>query len=350
MTYQTTPYKPWVFPDEAYHMNLKGMRPLKPTPIENGFDLMPGDGSEAQTRFDDHDRRVALERVKYTKLKNEGMIGQRNTTARSQRYDRPASRSAVPNGVFPGNEYLTSAGLRGGVITTKEGREWLEKRLLQRRTEYAQLASGDFSAGPPKDIDVSPYNTIDTLLQTAFTAITTGTFSGSLNDTLNQLTQSLIRVGATITGRQLTNYAQAIGKMAITARSYSRANLEVAAPELGTGLDTKRYFKLETIQETIKILDATVREIARVLDQPKSAREQVMSTLSSRILGRQVELFRPEAHGHLGTAPPIETGGPPGELFPPPEVEGPAEIQPSYSDISQFDTLAGLGRYRRVRF
>ena len=58
-TYQSSPYMPWVFPDEAYHMNYTGIKPLRPVPLRNKYDLLPGGGSEAQTLFDNHDRKVA---------------------------------------------------------------------------------------------------------------------------------------------------------------------------------------------------------------------------------------------------------------------------------------------------
>jgi hypothetical protein len=316
MTYQSSPYMPWIFPDEAYHMNNKGMRPLKPVPIRSGFELLPGGGSEAQTLFDNHDRGVALERVRMNKKKEMGMLGHLNTTARSQRYDRPMSRSAVPNGVFYGSpmDYAAESGLRGGRIYTKEGQEWLAKRLLQRREEYSQLSSGNFSAGPSKHIDVSPFNNIDTLLQIAFTAITSGTLSGGLNDTLNQLLQAFIKAGATITSSQLSRYARAIQAMGMTAQSQTEANSErredagIAPEEFNEAGDIKEKKKLTAVQRTLGIIDAVIREIARVIDQPLSARQQVMSTLASRLFGRQLEQFvAPEG---IEPYPELEFGSP----------------------------------------
>jgi len=330
-TYQTTPYVPWIFPDEAYHMNKRGIQALKPVPIRSGFDLLPGGGSEAQTEFNTHERRVAFERVRINKKKEQGMLGHLNTTARSQRYERPMSRSTVPNGVFPGNEYATSGNaFRGGVITTKEGQEWLQQRLKQRITEYDQLASGNFSAGPPANIPLSPFSNIDTLIQIAYTAFTSGTFSSGLNDTLNQLFQALVKAGAAITGNQLGRYAQSIGNMVQIARSYDRSNLETPyAPAEGLeGIDVKGYRKLAAIQQTLRLIDATIREIARVIDEPVAAREQVMSTLASRLFGRQLEEFNPASFEDGERPAPVELGrrsGLSGDLY------APEQFQPSYT-------------------
>ena len=336
-TYQTSPSAPWIFPDQAYQMNSFGMKPLRAIPLHNNMDLFPGGGSEAQTFFESHEHKVVLDRLRNNARKEKGMLGQLKTNERSQRYERPMSRSAVHNGVFPGSEYVTSAGLRGGVISTKEGQEWLQKRLKQRAQEYSDLASGNFSAGPPSKIEMSPFGNIDTLLQIAFTSFTSGTFSSGLNDTLNQLLQALIKAGSSINENQLARYSQAIEKMIITARSYDRSNLEMAARELGGELDVKRYQKLAAVQQTLRVIDAAVREIARVINEPISAREQVMSALATRLLNRQLETFNPAEQGfeEEGTAP-LEMGQRPG---------------PSRDIMSgeQFQPSAGMGKLRRMR-
>jgi hypothetical protein len=293
---------------------------------------MPGGGTEGQMEFDSHDRRVALERVRMNKKKEQGMLGHRNTTARSQRYDRPMSRSAVPNGVFPGAEYVTSAGLRGGRIYTKEGEEWLDTRLKQRIVEYDQLATGQF-AGPPPSIDLTPFSTIDSLLQMAFTAFTSGSFSSGLNDTLNQLFQALIKAGAIMSGRQLTRYAQAVGSMIQIARSYDSTNLAVPYnPSEGLeGVDVKQYRKLSAVQQTLRLIDGALREIARVIDEPVAAREQVMLTLANRLFGRQLQTYSAEEYEYAdGELPaPIELGQRPG---PPRDILSQEQYMPSAAE------------------
>ena len=370
-TFQSTPAMPWIFPDEAYQMNRKGMQPLKPASVRS-LDLLPPAESESHALFTDHAHRMVHERLRVNKKKEQGMLGMGEMNARSQRYVRPASRSAVPNGTFHGSpmDYVTSGtGLRGGVITTKEGQEWLAKRLKERKQEYEELASGQFSPRPPRQIEVTPYGDIDTLLQVAFTAFTSGTFSSGLNETLNKLLQAFIKVGATITPSQLTKYAQAVSKMIETTRSYTGANL---GEELGFVYEgrEKRLRGLDSVNETLKVIDAALKEIARVIYEPQSAREQVMTQLSSRLIGRQLELYKPsfiseERQAAVQAVPPIELGGPsqPGPLIPGPrppaaaepesvwgapggeEVE--AEAGGPYPDLARFDQMAGLGR--RVR-
>ena len=349
-TYQTTPYMPWVFPGEAYHMNKVGMKPLRPAPLHNKLDLLPYGGSEVQTLFASHAHKVVHDRLRNNERKEKGMLGHLKMNERSQRYVRPASRSSVPNGIFHGSpmEYVTSAGLRGGVITTKEGQEWLAKRLKQRAQEYGELSSGNFGPRPPK-IDVSPYNTVDTLLQSAFTAFTAGSFSSGLNDTLNQLLQALIKAGATISSSQLTTYAQAIGQMIQTTRPFE-GTFRGQQRGIAFEPDEKKLRAIDAVNLTLKVIDSAIKEIARVIYEPLSTRQQVMDQLGSRLLGRQIAQYRPEFAGEERMAAAQAARE---SEFPLGRVPGrttellPAEQAPEAPE--EFDWAAGQGSGRRRR-
>ena len=310
-TYQTTPYKPWIFPDEAYQMNTKGMQPLRPMPLSS-LDLLRGGGSEAHAQFSDHEHSLVHQRLRVNKRKEQGMLGIGKMNERSQRYVRPASRSDVPNGVFHGSpmQYAASSGLRGGVITTSEGQSWLSQRLKQRAQEYAERSSGSFSPRPPVMPDVTPNNDVDTLLQAIFTAFTAGSFTSSLNDTLNKLLQAFIKVGATITPSQLTTYSQALEKLMITSRAYE-GDLGTQRGAVVTEPKEKRLRALDSINNTLRIIDAALKEIARVIYEPLSARQQVMSQLQSRLISRQVAEFKP---GFVGTEEGTAFDVPPAEV------------------------------------
>lgn len=354
-------------------MNEKGIGKLKPVQLGNKFDLIPGGGSEARTLFDNHDRNVALERVRMNKKKEQGMIGHLNTTARSQRYDRPASRSAVPNGQFYGSPmlYAADAGIRGGVITTKEGQEWLAKRLKQRAQEYGEIRSGNFSPNPPGHIDVSPYNEVDVLFQTIFTNFSAGSFSSSTNENLNRLLQALIKIGSVVTARQLALYTQAVQKLTEATRPYTGREL---GEEIGLAFENreKRLRSVDAINTTLKVIKATLIEIARVLDAPLSTRQQVMSTLGSRLLSRQVEQFIPGYADEFRrraveqVQPPTIPGPgesrdilpiPPPAPFPYEDMGGPDAYEPlpgtpRSDEFGPFESApppSGLGRLRRMK-
>lgn len=304
MTFQTTPYKQWIFPDQAYEMN-RGV-PFSPS---QSRELHAEIGAESP--WAEHERQVAMDRVQNTIRAEKGMEGQLNTTARSQRYDRPASRSAVPNGVFHGSpmDYITSGNaFRGGRIYTKEGQEWLATRLKQRVEELDAISTGNFSKGPPSKIDVSPYNMVDTLLQQIFASFGTGSFTSGTATALNQLLGEILKIGATITPSQLTMYAKAIQKLNETIRGYRAGEIgvdferqgiirEAENPQLGYLLAAnpaeERLRLVQSMQTTLKLLNGAIREIARTIYDPQSSRQQVMATLQSRLLGEQIAEYVP---------------------------------------------------------
>lgn len=325
-TFQTTPLQPWLFPDQAVSLNRKGMQPLPYQP-EKMLDLLNPVESEAHKLFSDHEHSLVSERFRVNRNKERGMLGLDLKNARSQREVLPASRSSVPNGVFHGSPmtYVTSSGLRGGVITTPQGQAWLAQRLKQRAQEYAERSSGNYLPQPPKTPDVTPYNDVETLLQAAFTAFTAGSFTSSLNETLNKLLQGFIKIGATITPAQLTTYSQSIQSLMQTSRAYEGDLGE----ERGLVVDTareKRLRYLDSVNNTLRIIDAALKEIARVIYEPLSARQLVMSQLQSRLIGKQLAEFRPgfmageerEVGFDLPRAEPeLGTPSQPGPLLPP---------------------------------
>ncbi len=285
---------------------------MRPTHIP-AFDANVG---QASSWYDDA-RKEAMARVENTRKAKQGMEGKLNTTERSQRYERPASRSAVPNGVFEGSpmEYLTSAGLRGGVITTKEGQEWLATRLKQRKEEFGAIRTGNFSRGPPSRIPVSSTTMVDTLLQQIFASFGAGSFTPGTASALSQLLTEMLKIGATITPSQLTTYSRAIQKLNETIRGYrgretgvefEREGLiaeavrdidperdPVARAFLAANPAEERLRAVESMQTTLKQINGVIREIARTIYDPQNAREQVMATLQQRLLGEQISNYDP---------------------------------------------------------
>ena len=332
---------PWIFPDEAYEMNTKGKKILSSSTVE----LNPEVGTESP--WASHERQVAMDRVNNTKRAQLGMEGHLNTTARSQRYDRPASRSAVPNGVFHGSpmDYYTSGNaFRGGRIYTKEGQEWLARRLKERAGEFEAISSGNFSKGPPQPIAVSPYTSVDTLLSSIFAAFGSGSFTTSVATAVTQLLGEILKIGAVITPNQLTTYAQSIQKLVETIRgyrggepgvAYDRGNIE---EQLLEGAPAKAIYNpaeerlrlVASIQTTLKLINGAIREIARTINDSSSARQQVMSILSQRLLGEQLAGYNPEFAGPerqaaVKNVPGVEMG----------VRTGPTLTGPTYGEIEQ---------------
>jgi hypothetical protein len=337
MTFQTTPNLPWIFPDQAYHMNHRGTIPeLEMHPIE----AVVG----AESPWAKHEQQVAMDRVRNTQRAKEGMEGHLNTTERSQRYERPASRSAVHNGVFEGSPmYYSTSGnaFRGGRIYTKEGQEWLAKRLKERAGEYSAPA-GTFKDTPM--IALSPYADLDLILSQLFVSFASGSFTASTADQANKLLQALLRNGAKFEPNQIGNYAQNVGRL-----------IETIRPSVGEEHGQIRGFTFEATEErlrlvdqiykTLQLCDQVVREIARTIYDTQSGREQIMSTLTSRLLGSQAATFDPTVVSPASRQA-VQNVRPPqlGRTFegqPPREVErgfplpGPRDIVPFGAEFNE---------------
>jgi len=294
----------WIFPDQAYEMNRVG--PLMTTQTK---ELHADVGAESP--WASHERQVAMDRVRNTSTAQKGMEGHLNTTERAQRYERPASRSSVPNGVFEGSPmtYTTSGNaFRGGRIYTKEGQEWLAKRLQQRAEEYSAISTGNFSRGPPSKIEVSPYTMVDTLLQQIFASFGAGSFTSGTATALNSLLGEILKIGATVSSSQLTTYAQAIQKLNETIRGYRAGEIgvdferegiirEAENPMMGYLLAAnpaeERLRAIQSMQTTLKLINGAIREIARTIYDPLSSRQQVVATLQKRLLGEQIAQYNP---------------------------------------------------------
>ena len=343
---------PWVFPDQAYEMNRKG---VKFSVFSSGSRLDADVGHESPWAA--HERQVAMERVYNTEKANRGMEGKINTSDRLQRYQRPASRSAVPNGVFHGSpmKYTTSGNaFTGGRIYTKEGQEWLAKRLQERTREYEDLSTGTVST-PAQPIPLSSHTQLDTLLSQIFVSFEAGSFTSSVATALNMFLGELIKVGATITPSELAKYSRSIDQLYETIRSY-RPSGELQSG-LGGGIDyepdQKRIRFVNTLIKTLKLISAAIKEIARTINESLSSRELVMSKLFERLVGRQAETYEPslkvygaERQEMVREAQPVSMGGPPSRLLPESLEE---RLIGEEGEREQLEQITGLGRRRNLR-
>jgi len=320
MTFQTSPNFHWTFPDQAFHMNHRGS--LYEMPVEP---LQANIGSASP--WAQHEREVVMQRVQNTQRAKAGMEGHLNTTERSQRYTLPASRSAVPNGVFEGStmNYVTSN--TGGRIYTKEGQDWLAKRLKERAGEYSAP-----SGTPVKDstIMVSPYTELNTILSQLFISIGTGSWSSVVGDQANKLLQALLKSGAKIEPSQLGEYAQSVGKLIETVRpSVGESHGTIRGRLFEAGEERLRL--IDQIYKTLQLCDQVIKEIARTIYESSSSREQVMATISTRLLGSQAAAFNPAVAGpNRQTA--VQNVQPPqlGRTF---EGEPPREVQRGFPRV-----------------
>lgn len=278
-TYQTTPYIPWTFPDQAIRMNQRGVQPLKPVALPQQ-DMVVG----AKSHWDDRMREMALQALHTNRVKEQGMLFHRNTTERSQRYENNASQSQSHiNGKFmpPSYEYTqTAGGLRGGTgLITPEGRAWGKQQLLNRIQQLNAIDSGDYSAGPSPRTNLDPkLDYLDAALSQFLDQWEAGAFPGSLVEQANKTVQELFKVGAVITASKLASYVEVV------------ARLQVQADRLAA-VDGGRYtFKEEkraVLRAVILVFNRfqkLAEEIARLINEPQNVREMALQDIGARIL------------------------------------------------------------------
>ena len=295
-TLQTTPWIDWTFPDQAYARNKTGYvwGPAQEMPP---LDAETGSGNP----FDAHDKAVCLERLRVNKRKDLGRLGVLNTTERSQRYDNNASQSQSHiNGKFmdPSYEYSqTAGGLRGGTqyyFYSKEGQEVLHKLRDRRISELNANDTRDFSAGPPKRIEVSPStDEIDAALSKVLDQFESGAFPNSIVDDMNKLQNALVRIGATITSNKLAQYIQIFARLKVQVDRIAGVG---GGPFQMDGNQKKAVRAVGLVLDRIQRL---ALEINRVINEPEDVRQRAVAEISSRVLGatfaQQTAFGNPEA-------------------------------------------------------
>lgn len=282
-TYQTTPYIPWTFPDQAIRMNKRGVHPLKPTSLPQQ-DMVLG----AKTHWDDRLREMALQGLHTNRVKEQGMLFNRNTTDRTQAFERPAHLSQTRiNGRFmsPAYEYdVTAGGLRGGTgLITPEGRAWGKQQLLNRIQQLNAIDSGDYSAGPTARTNLDPkLDALDSAFTQFLDQWEAGAIPGSLVEAANRCVSELYRVGATITPSKLAQYVEVVARLQVQAD-------RMAAVEAGRY--TFKEEKRATLRAVILIFNRwqkLAEEVARVINEPKDVREMVLQEVGQRMLPEAV--------------------------------------------------------------
>jgi hypothetical protein len=329
-TYQTPPLGKWMFPEQIYRHNQKGFGWAGVGTSHKRS--TPEEGSPAF--YAEHERKVALDRLKNNHQKMLGMMGVRNTTERSQAFDRPAHLSQTRiNGKFrdPAYDYsATAGGLRGGTqkfFYFEEGQKWLENWKNRRIAELNAIATDNFSAGPPQRIQVAPqYNDLDAILAKVLDQFEAGAFSTSLIDDMNKLQGAFLKIGATISDKKLAQYMRVLGDLKKQAQRITADPEEVVAQldrgdeaadvadiarrtTAPAGRYTAGMFKIDTkdvkILRTVGLIaDRLVRlldEINSSINEDTPTRERKMEELGSRVLGSIAG--QQSAFGEVGTFP-----------------------------------------------
>lgn len=233
----------------------------------------------------------ALARVRNTSMAKAGMLGMRNTTERSQRYERPASQSAVQNGRFyaPGYEYTADAGeKRGGTgLITKDGRAWVHKALQERVKQLEAISTGAFLS-KPTPIEVNP-NTdgIDAAIQPLVDSLQMNYISSFLPSMAQQVQAAILRAGATIRETDLVRVYQVVLNAQQSVRSLKSSRREGPVP-------SEQNKILNIVDASLNRSEQILKELSNTVTQPTPVRQLAVNAISRR-LGIALATTEPEA-------------------------------------------------------
>lgn len=301
---QSTPHLPWPFPDEVASQNRfrPSYAPSKLSPAPN---IMMG-RNDAHAHFAANAHLEALARVANTAIARAGMEGKLDTTARSQRYTLPASRSAVPNGRFTGdpNDYSTYAGIRGGRINTLEGQKWLAKRLKARAKEFELLNQEQFSDMVPDiELETDPLfprtDELDALFTYFFDILDSGDVSVNMITILNRIENTFFQLANVLTAQDLANYARIMQNVQSIVRAYTPENLRAEG----------RYQAAKIIGNVKRAVERIIKLIYELIDIVNTAgpnREARIIKLRRRQLESRTAAEREPAPEYGGVPPEPE--------------------------------------------
>ena len=267
-------------------MNKYGIGHLArvPIPIQD----VEGGADSTKSHFDEHARAVAFARLQTNKLKEQGMLGRRNTTERSQRHDRPASRSSRPNGKFQSPSYefsQTAGGLRGGTgAITKDGRAYVIRRLKERIAELDAIDSSNYSSGPPPRMEVLPqFNELDTTLQSLLDGLATAAISSSLLEVASKVQTAMVRAGLQMTEQDVSKYTQIVQNM-------KRGCLSLLSDK-STALAAEKKRIIKALQRSLERMDTILEAVVKTIGLPEDVRRKTLAPLQSQVFSESASKF-----------------------------------------------------------
>jgi len=247
-----------------------------------------GGADATKSHFDDHARAAVYARLQNNKLKEQGFLGLRNTTERSQRHLRPASQSSRPNGKFmdPSYEFSqTAGGLRGGTgAITKDGRAYVIRRLKERIGELDAIDSANYSNGPPPRAEVLPqFNELDTTLQSLLDGLATAAISNSLLEVASKVQTAMVRAGLQMTESDVAKYAQIVQNM-------KRACLSLLSDK-SNALAAEKKRIIKALQRSLERMDTILEAIVKTIGLPEDVRRKSLAPLQSQVFGESASKF-----------------------------------------------------------
>lgn len=276
-TFQTTPYNAWVFPDQAIRMNRAGVSNTTiPTRRVESEDFIVGNTNQFYKNAVDE----AYARLSNNKLKEESMLGRRNTTAWTQRPFDKASRYYKKNGKFPGQTITSGGFLTGGTgLITRDGREWFQEVIKNRINELNDIQSGSFRGAPSRIFIEPTTNEVDTYLQQIIDSISVVSIPSSLIELATKALTSLLRIGDKVRETDLARIKETITNI--------QENILGLLASPGTSPSAEKRAILKSVQKVIDRMEVAIKDLAKVVGETADVRVAAVKDIQTKF-GKQL--------------------------------------------------------------
>lgn len=266
-TYQTAPMYYPVFP--TLIRNPFGVQPLKGNTLAHAQILPAGHGSHPLWKKQADFR--ALARVENTKTSKLDML------------KGPPSIKGTPFTTFRGLQRQKHT-LSGGVITTKEGQETLQRLLRDRKYQLDAIDQSSFEAVAPERLKESETETDTFVLDKLFSDLYSSLNEGIVNDNLLKMMAGILNFfltkGDKISEGKFAEYMTLL------------ADIEKLLDELFrkpatdyTEIERKTMEKiLNKIENDVKLLIEYIKDFSAFLGSPTNAKTSKLSSIRQKLL------------------------------------------------------------------
>jgi hypothetical protein len=265
-TYQTAPMYYPVFPTLV--RNPFGVQPLKGNTLVHAEILPAGHDSHPSWKKQADFR--ALARVENTKISKLDMLK-----------GPPSIKGNAPFTTFRGPQ---GHSLSGGVITTKEGQETLQRLLRDRKYQLDAIDQSSFEAVAPERLKESEPETDTFQLDQLFSQLYSSLDEDTLTDSLLKIMAGILNFFLTksdkISEGKFTEYMSILADIQkLLTELYARPNVEYSDSEYNS---RKRIFL--KLDNDVRLLIRYIKDFSAFLGSPTKAKTAKLMAIRQQLL------------------------------------------------------------------
>lgn len=266
-TYQTAPMYYPVFPTLV--RNPFGVQPLKGNTLVHAEILPAGHDSHPSWKKQADFR--ALARVENTKTSKLDMLK-----------GPPSIKGNAPFTTFRGPQ---GHSLSGGVITTKEGQETLQRLLRDRKNQLDAIDQSSFEAVAPERLKESEPETdtfvLDKLFSDFYSSLDAGVINKDLIKIMNDILNFFLTKGDKIPEGKFSEYMSILAdilEILVESKSHDIAD---------------EYFIINKLENDVKLLIKYIKDFSAFLGSPTKAKTTKLMAIRRQLIKARGVYYEP---------------------------------------------------------